>query len=423
MGQKISVIIPVYNMENLLPQCLDSVFSQTIKDIEIICIDDGSVDHSSHILNNYKNDHSNMYIIKQHHQGVAAARNTGIKEAKGEYIFFLDSDDYLANDIALEILYNGAKKTSSLAACGSIIKEVEGRKYSSIANHENCTVMDRNGLFSYRDLQIMSGFSRFIYNRKMILDNNILFPSYVRAEDISFMVKALDCADNIFCCTNYVYVYRHFDKRISIESMRVCNDVARGYRDISVICIKKNYQLLAKRCINGLNLWTPYFLLHIKNGNYELVKILNQIKDNFDKTTYDFSNEFLPTDQTDIDDFINNQILYSRNFIDEIKKYKKVIIYGAGHLGGVIYDFIKPIQSFDLLEFVVSNPTPIGTARDNPIHCIRDYIELKNDVLVIVAVRGKENQAMIQYAKELGFIHIMLIDKELIDYDHFSIIP
>jgi glycosyltransferase involved in cell wall biosynthesis len=112
MNIDISIIIPVYNMENYINQCLDSVFNQTHKNIEVIIINDGSIDNSENIINEYKDKYKNIVYINQENQGLSASRNAGIKEAKGQYIMFLDSDDYIEKNCT-EILYNQAIKTNS----------------------------------------------------------------------------------------------------------------------------------------------------------------------------------------------------------------------------------------------------------------------------------------------------------------------
>lgn len=103
----VSVIIPVYNGEKYLRGCLDSVFSQTLKQLQVICVDDGSTDHSAQILSEYQNMHPDLVIVSQENGGLSAARNAGIRRATGEYIDFLDCDDTLRTD-ALETLYRRA---------------------------------------------------------------------------------------------------------------------------------------------------------------------------------------------------------------------------------------------------------------------------------------------------------------------------
>lgn len=107
---KISVIIPVYNTERYLRECLDSVVNQSFQDIEIICVNDGSTDHSAEILNEYAQKDSRIQIVSQVNQGLSAARNAGLDVATGAWITFIDSDDALPHD-ALKILYAVAEKT------------------------------------------------------------------------------------------------------------------------------------------------------------------------------------------------------------------------------------------------------------------------------------------------------------------------
>ena len=95
---KISVVIPVYNVEKYLEQCLDSVIAQSFEDIEVICVNDGSTDSSLEILKRYADNDSRIKIISQKNKGAGAARNVGIENAAGEYVYFMDSDDYLNAD-------------------------------------------------------------------------------------------------------------------------------------------------------------------------------------------------------------------------------------------------------------------------------------------------------------------------------------
>lgn len=115
---KVSVIIPVYNTEKYLCECLDSVLSQSLKEIEIICIDDGSIDKSNEILHSYQVRDDRLRIIEQKNQGAASARNAGIKIACGEFIGFMDSDDYYPSNDVLEKLYTATQKYEVKAAGG-----------------------------------------------------------------------------------------------------------------------------------------------------------------------------------------------------------------------------------------------------------------------------------------------------------------
>ena len=105
----ISVIMPVYNSSGFLNKSIDSIQKQTLKDIEIICVDDGSTDNSVKVLNELNDEYGNIQIICQENSGPGIARNTGIENAKGEYIAFLDSDDIYLDNTALEKMYDLGK--------------------------------------------------------------------------------------------------------------------------------------------------------------------------------------------------------------------------------------------------------------------------------------------------------------------------
>ena len=112
MTIKVSVIVPVYNVEKYLRQCLDSLVNQTLKDIEIICINDGTKDNSVEIINEYVKKCPNIILINQENQGLGMARNNAMKHAKGDYIAFVDSDDWVDTDM-YEVLYNKAIETDA----------------------------------------------------------------------------------------------------------------------------------------------------------------------------------------------------------------------------------------------------------------------------------------------------------------------
>lgn len=105
---KISVVVPVYNVEKYIGQCLDSILGQTLKDIEIICINDGSKDNTLEILKDYAQKDSRIILIDKENEGLSKARNQGTEIASGEYISFIDSDDWIDENY-LEALYNAAK--------------------------------------------------------------------------------------------------------------------------------------------------------------------------------------------------------------------------------------------------------------------------------------------------------------------------
>lgn len=127
MDVKVSVIIPVYNEEKYLPECLESVIRQTLKEIEIICVDDGSMDHSVQIIRGYCEIYPRIKLVMQENQGAGVARNNAMLKAQGRFVCFLDADDYYISEDALETVYNTAVEVNADICAGLLQTEVKGK--------------------------------------------------------------------------------------------------------------------------------------------------------------------------------------------------------------------------------------------------------------------------------------------------------
>ena len=117
MATKVSVVVPVYNVEEYLEKCLDSIVGQTLREINIICVDDGSTDGSSNILRNYAEKDKRITVISKKNGGLSSARNAGLKKCNTEYVMFCDSDDYIAPTMCEKMLSVIKKDDSDLAVC------------------------------------------------------------------------------------------------------------------------------------------------------------------------------------------------------------------------------------------------------------------------------------------------------------------
>lgn len=209
MNTKVSVIIPIYNMERYLVECLDSVQSQSLSEIEIIAINDGSTDHSLEILNDYAAKDSRIKIIDKKNAGVAAARNDGLEMAVGEFIAFMDPDDYYPNSNVLEKCYAAAKEYGVAIAGGDYrIVLPDGTARHERVREAYGIKISPKGLTEYREYQYDYGYQCFIYSRKLLTDNNILFPLYSRFQDPPFFVKAMISAQRFYALEEETYCYR-----------------------------------------------------------------------------------------------------------------------------------------------------------------------------------------------------------------------
>ena len=183
---KVSVIIPVYNVKPYLERCVNSVIGQTYKDLDIILVDDGSTDGSGQLCDKLADSDSRIKVVHQKNQGLSGARNTGIRQATGEYVVFLDSDDEWLLSDGLEKLLS-EDKTDIIAFKRVDIWNKNQRVLC--ADYDTAAIAkmpDTQAVFSYlvttQQLQISACF--LLVRRQMLLDHDILFPIGLLSEDI-----------------------------------------------------------------------------------------------------------------------------------------------------------------------------------------------------------------------------------------------
>ncbi len=243
---KVSVIMPVYNCEAFLDESINTFLSQTLRVSELICIDDGSTDNSINILNHYKQRYpERIEIIKQDNQGPGPARNAGIKKANGDFIYFLDSDDAIPKETTLERLYNCAVTHKVLIAGGSITHAYETEDISSFADLEHFEGLQftGEGYVNYNSYQFDFAYYRFIYSRRLIVENNILFPSYLRYEDPPFFVTAMLRAGIFYAIPDVTYRHRACYRDLKWSSRQVI-DLISGISDVAYLACENNLEKL-----------------------------------------------------------------------------------------------------------------------------------------------------------------------------------
>lgn len=224
---KVSVIVPIYNMEIYLRQCLDSIVNQTLQEKEIICINDGSTDKSSDILRYYAKEYPYITVIDQPNRGVAFSRNLGIQTAKGEFVCFMDPDDWYPEVDILEYLYENVKKENVLICGGSFSSDYFGHiKNFYDGMKEGYTFLEDTKI-KYSNYQWDYGYHRFIYQRDMLITNNIFFPNYMRYQDPPFLVKSMLQADEFYAVKKITYRYRLGHQSINWNEIRA-KDLLKG---------------------------------------------------------------------------------------------------------------------------------------------------------------------------------------------------
>lgn len=205
---KVGIILPIFNQEDYLSQCLDSILSQSFKDISIICINDGSTDISLSLLLNYAQKDDRFVIYNQPNSGVAIARNKGIELSDTDYIMFMDPDDFYPSDNIIEKLYNLTQTQNVQIAGGSWSELYNNKIKTTFINYYTGYTFKQEGLMQYSDYQFDFGYHRFIYSKKLIVSHNIRFPNYRRFQDPPFFIKAMTTAKKFYAIPELTYCYR-----------------------------------------------------------------------------------------------------------------------------------------------------------------------------------------------------------------------
>ena len=205
----VSVIIPTYNVEDYIGECLDSICNQTLNDIEIICIDDGSDDSTLDKLNEYASKDDRIKVISQENKGPSSARNAGLDNALGKYIYFMDSDDYLELN-ALEKLTDIAEENSLDLIIFKLINFDDGSEEKYETRYYNIEALSdlKNTVFSYKDIpdkifHIAVSPPGKLFKRDLIKD--IRFIEGVIFEDNIFFIEALFNSTRLYFYDEYLY--------------------------------------------------------------------------------------------------------------------------------------------------------------------------------------------------------------------------
>jgi len=282
---RVSVIIPIYNKEAYLRQCLNSVTNQTLREIEIICINDGSEDGTSEILSEYAKRDDRIIILNQQNSGVSYSRNRGITNATSEFIAFMDPDDYYPSDNTLEILFSAAKSNKVNIAGGSWSEEIDGKIKTEFQGRNKAYVFQSPGVMHYSNYQFDYGFHRFIYSREMIVNKKIIFPPYVRFQDTLFFIKAMVASDKFYATSEPTYRYRLGHQSFEWNDIR-CRDVLLGLIDNLRISSRNKLAILHETTLIRINdEYGPKIIEHIRSGSYDqyLIELLIRANTSVDR--------------------------------------------------------------------------------------------------------------------------------------------
>lgn len=396
---KISTIIPVYNAAKYISRCLDSILSQGIEEQEIICVDDGSTDSSLEILRKYEKAHSNIHVLTQPNRYAGVARNNGLTIATGEYVHFMDADDYVLPGAYAKV-YEAAK-----AASADYVKT------------RSKTFDMQSGLLTENKYFSMSGFPKSIYGKVCSLtDCHDVLLNTARAPWTSFVKRSYltkyDIKFNSLKCVNdrsfYMDVIMHTNRIVICDCYMVCyqmnnKESLMGIRDDNFICLIKSYQII-KNMITGMPCaLQKKVLAHEFNslaGRYAKLSASQQ------KEAADILDPFLKSFRwSELDESVLNaaasKFLYASQGIKFPDKYRinsltaltslyansqRIILYGAGQVCLALIQYLVKHNdtSGKILCIVVSDKT------DNPdlimgipVYSVQEYDLASADEIII----------------------------------------
>ena len=304
MSELISIIVPVYNVEKYIDKCINSIINQTYKNIEIIIVDDGSKDNSGIICDKLKEKDNRIKVIHKENGGLSDARNSGLKIAKGEYIGFVDSDDYIKEDM-FETLYNLSKKYNSEI---SIISYYEIYKEKIISVRDSKKIEELSKIDAIKELLIDTKIQSYAWNKlfRRNLFNDIKFPTNKNFEDIATTLLLFEKANKVVLLEDPKYYYvRRDDSIVGKRNYKTYKD----YLDV---------------------IYDKYIYL---DGKYKEIDVYNAY--NFVINMIWVYTIIVSFDIKDIDkDFEKNYILfeklihrYGNEIIDKLDYYNKIVLY------------------------------------------------------------------------------------------------
>lgn len=269
---KISVIVPVYNTEKYLSKCLDSILNQTLKDIEVIVVNDGSKDNSQTIINQYKNNDSRIISILKDNGGLSDARNVGIEKALGKYIAFVDSDDYIAAEMFKKMIDLAEEHQSEIVLCDLVKVDENGIEFRDLPQSPQLS----SKIILKENFTIFGEMSCFACNKifKKTLFENHKFRKGIHFEDIELIPK-LVLDSTIISKINEPF-YKYFERQDSITKTHTTKglDMFLAVNEVTNYFYKSKYNTFA----------TELKRFQIIQGYYSYLAYVAYVKDKSLKT-------------------------------------------------------------------------------------------------------------------------------------------
>lgn len=397
---KISVIIPVFNANKYLIECLNSIVNQKFEDMEIICVDDRSTDNSLCILTEYSQKYPNIKVIQHdENRGASAARNTGLNKASGKYIWFIDSDDYIV-DGSCDILYQFAEEKKADVVCfdNYFLNEEYGISRKETEQQEITEIVcgfEMFGIQLERNTLKVEPWRNFV-KREFLVKNSISFYEGIICEDMLYYYYLYSSAERIADCNHKLYIYRQRSNSVSYSqkskmALSYFTVIVNIYSDIMMKRFSEEDEDIIFRYIELL---------------YKSYKLFKRYMDpNFRKCG---RRELKLFDILNSSEHIKYNV--KADDLTMIKKADNIIIYGAGQVAADIIDYMNSINIPVNLIAVTDekgNPSSMDGIPVVPVSEIPKEI-INEKTVIIVGTDKIHHDDIIMHLNNCGFRHFIL---------------
>lgn len=298
----VSVIIPVYQAEEYLSHCVESVVNQTYRKLEIILIDDGSTDNSLECCYEWKEKDERIRVLHHDNAGVAATRNRGLDCATGKYIYFLDSDDWIESNTLYDMVTILEKHDADIAVCGFIYVNEKDKRKVNIENHGLVSKQkfDSEYFWQLYENNILFNIGTKLYRRNIIVGDKLRFETEVSVyEDIRFCLEYINSCNKFYVCNEAYYYYNQrngqsvthtYDKNFWNDTITYCNLLTEKFDTDSeylkkavVLCLYRAYLQECRKVHKN----PIYFCKWLERCCWPIVRRINLKKHTFSNLSLD----------------------------------------------------------------------------------------------------------------------------------------
>lgn len=413
----ISVIVPVYNVENYIGECLESIISQSLNDIEIICVNDGSTDSSLKILEQYANADARIIVISQDNKGLSEARNVGIEVATGKYICFVDGDDIISSgalesikstidenvDIQIiayetaELLYeNGLPRDKNKDLYYMVKKDYPGIKLG----RDLFVELIENGDF------VESAWLLAI-NRTWLNEHNIRFVPEAYFEDSAFSLECYFQAERMIHIKERIYIYRI--RRNSIMTSEIGYKHGKWRVRQFENCLKYIFAYAKnEREVKALSLYARQIMHNIK---YIYGQLSDDDKDRISSES-SLNSFILESLGLDFSKKYNKNLLLD-GMLRKIENAGKVVLYGAGNVGKKLLRLLILLNMDNKIVGYAVSVKQAGKSlvEGKQVKNINEYVGKNIDLVIISTCNYHEE--MVDLANKAGFYNLILVNDEI----------